>query len=172
VAQVKGNTKELLGWLEYNSSVAKPIDECHTYDSNTHGRYEERFCQVYNDLYQIDTSWKNIKRFIKVTSTTTSYGKVVTQTHYYISNLETNAKSFLHIIRSHWKIENSLHYVKDVSFEEDSSRSRTEQIPLVQTIIRTLAINFINLNGFSNIKQSRKLFAWNPYKLFSLQSFL
>lgn len=172
MAQVKGNTKDLLRWLTYNSSVSKPIDECNTYDPNTHGRYEERICQVYDDLYQIDIGWKNVKRFIKVTSNTISYGKVTTQTHYYISSLEADAKTFLHIIRSHWKIENALHYVKDVSFEEDSSRFRTEQIPLVQTILRSLAINFINLNGFSNIKQSRKLFAWNPYKLFSLQSFL
>lgn len=171
MAQVKGNTKELLRWLEYNSSVSKPIDEFTTYDPNTHGRYEERVCQVYDDLYQVDISWKNVKRFIKVISTTLSYGKVVTQTHYYISSLETNAKTFLHIIRSHWKIENSLHYVKDVSFGEDGCRTRTNQIPLMQTIMRTLAINFINLNGFSNIKQSRKLFAWNPEKLFSLQSF-
>lgn len=156
---MKGNTKNLLRWLAYNSSVSKPIDEYNTYDPNTHGRYEERICQVYDDLYQIDIGWKNVKRFIKVTSTTISYGKVTTQTHYYISSLEADAKTFLHIIRSHWKIENALHYVKDVSFEEDSSRFRTEQIPLIQTILRSLAINFINLNGFSNIKQSRKLFA-------------
>jgi predicted transposase YbfD/YdcC len=107
-----------------------------------------------------------------VTSTTLSYGKQTKETHRYISSLDVDAKTFLHIIRSHWKIENSLHYVKDVSFEEDSCRTRTGQIPFVQTMIRNLAINFINLNKFSNIKQARKLFAWSPHRLFSLQSFL
>ena len=113
-----------------------------------------------------------MKSFIKVTSTVLSYGNHAIETRYYISSLELDAQTFLHIIRSHWKIENSLHYVKDISFEEDLCRTRTGQIPFVQTMIRSLAINFINLNNFTNIKQARKIFAWNPYKLFSLRSFL
>jgi hypothetical protein len=40
----------------------------------------------------------------------------------------------------------------------------------MQTMMRSLAINFINLNKFSNIKQARKIFAWNTGKLFSLDS--
>ena len=172
MAQVKKNTKNLLKWVNYNSSISEPIDEYTTYDHNTHGRYEERVCQVYDDLYQIEDNWKSVKRIIKVTSTTLSYGKCTTEIHRYISSLEVDAKTFLHIIRSHWKIENSLHYVKDVSFEEDVYRTRTSQIPFVQTMMRSLAINVVNLNNFQNIKQARKIFAWNPHKLFSLRSFL
>ena len=52
----------------------------------------------------------------------------------------TIRNTFLHIIRSHWKIENSLHCVKDVSFEEDACRTRTAQIPFVQTMIRNLLL--------------------------------
>ena len=172
MAQVKGNTKELLKWVDYNSSISEPIDEHITYDHNTHGRYEERVCQVYDDLYQIENNWKNVKRIIKITSKTLSYGKYTKETHHYISSLDVDAKTFLHIIRNHWKIENSLHYVKDVSFEEDTCRTRTGQIPFVQTILRNLAINFINLNKFTNIKQARKLFAWSSHRLFNLHSFL
>jgi len=43
---VKRNSKELLKWIDYNSSQSKPIDETVTYDHNTHGRYEERVCQI------------------------------------------------------------------------------------------------------------------------------
>ncbi len=173
MAQVKANSKELLKWIDFNATVNKePLDEFISYDHNTHGRYEERICQVYDDLYQIADDWKNVKRIIKITATTISYGKVSTETHRYISSLTVDAKTFLHIIRSHWKIENSLHYVKDVSFEEDACRTRTDQIPFVQTMMRSLAINFINLNGFSNIKKSRKLFGWSPHRLFSLKSYL
>lgn len=172
MAQVKNNTKELLRWIEYNSSLSEPIDEYISYDHNTHGRYEERICQVYDDLYEIKLSWHSVKRIIKVTSTTLSYGKCTKEVHTYVSSLEVDAKTFLHIIRSHWKIENSLHYVKDVSFEEDACRTRTGQIPFIQTMIRSLAINFINLNKFSNIKQARKLFAWSPHRLFTLDSLL
>ena len=162
----------MLKWLEYNSSISKPIDETITYDNNTHGRYEERICRVYDDLYQIEDHWKSVRRIIKVTSATLSHGKYTTETHCYISSLKVDAKTFLHIIRSHWRIENSLHYVKDVSFEEDMCRTRTGQIPFMQTMMRSLAINFINLNKFPNIKHARKLFAWSPYKLFSLRSYL
>jgi len=88
--------------------------------------------------------------------------------HYYISSLEADAKTFLHIVRNHWGIENSLHYVKDVSFNEDHSRMRTGQIPFVSTLLRSLAINFMNHHHFKNIKQMRKRFAWEPELLFSL----
>ena len=169
---MKGNSKELQKWVDYNSSISKPIDETISYDHNIHGRYEERVCRVYDDLYQIEDQWKSVKRIIKVTSTTLSHGKCTTETHSYISSLEIDAKTFLDIIRSHWKIENSLHYVKDVSFEEDMCRTRTGQIPFMQTMMRSLAINFINLNKFPNIKHARKLFAWSPHKLFSMKSYL
>jgi predicted transposase YbfD/YdcC len=172
VAQVKANQKELLKWVEFNTSIddAKPIDSFISYEHNTHGRHEERICEIYDDLYQIKDNWKSVKRVIKITSTTLSYGKCSIENHYYISSLKVDAKTFAHIIRSHWKIENSLHYVKDVSFDEDSSRIRTDQAPLVSTMIRSLAINIMNINKILNIKKARKLFGWSPHRLFNLSS--
>ena len=172
VAQVKANQKELLKWVEFNTSIndAKPIDTHINYDHNTHGRYEERICEIYDDLYQIKNSWTTVKRIIKITSTTLSYGKRSVEKHYYISSLDVTAKTFAHIIRSHWKIENSLHYVKDVSFDEDSSRIRSKQAPLISTMLRGLAINIMNINKIPNIKKARKLFGWSPHRLFNLTS--
>jgi len=109
-------------------------------------------------------------KLIKITSTTISYGKCSTEQHYYISSLNVDAKTFAHIIRSHWKIENSLHYVKDVSFDEDSSRIRTEQAPLISTMLRSIAINIMNINKISNIKKARKVFGWSHHRLFNLSS--
>ena len=57
VAQVKGNQAELLKWLEFNSSPSDAIDRHSTYDHNTHGRYEYRQIEIYDDLYQIDKEW-------------------------------------------------------------------------------------------------------------------
>jgi len=172
VAQVKANQKELLKWVEFNTSIddAKPIDSFISYEHNTHGRHEERVCEIYDDLYQIKDNWKSVKRVIKITSTTLSYGKHSMEKHYYISSLNVDAKTFAHIIRSHWKIENSLHYVKDVSFDEDSSRIRTDQAPLISTMIRSLAINIMNINNILNIKKARKLFGWSSHRLFNLSS--
>ena len=81
-----------------------------------------------------------------------------------------DAKTFLHVIRSHWKIENSLHYIKDVSFDEDSSRIRTKQAPLISTMLKSIAINIMNINKIPNLKKARKEFAWSHHKLFNLKS--
>ena len=116
----------------------------------------------------IHEEWTMVKRILKVTATVVKQGKESKEARYYISNLEVDAKSFLHIIRSHWAIENSLHYVKDVAFLEDFNRMRTSQIPAVTSLLRSLAINLLNLNGFTNKTQARKMFAWNISDIFSL----
>lgn len=170
VAQVKANQAELLKWIEFNSSISKPIDEHSTYDHNMHGRHEERQIEIYDDLYQIDKEWSMVKRFAKVTATVSKLGKLTNETRWYISNLQEDAQTFLHIIRSHWRIENSLHYVKDVAYQEDFSRLRTGQIPRVVSLMRSLAINLQNINKIDNKTQSRKLFAWGFKDVFSLKS--
>lgn len=171
VAQVKNNQKELLKWIKFNTKVSKPIDTYSTYDNNTHGRYEERVCQIYDDLYLIQDDWFMVKRIIKVYAIVVKSGKVTKEIRYYISNLEVDAKCFLHIVRSHWEIENSLHYVKDVAFLEDFNRMRTNQIPRVVSLLRSMAINLLNINNFTNKTQSRKILAWGGIDLFSLKSF-
>jgi hypothetical protein len=124
--------------------------------------------EIYDDLYMLQKEWGMVNRILKVTATVIKGKKVSTETRYYISDLEVDAKTFLHIVRSHWAIENSLHYVKDVAFLEDFNRMRTSQIPTVTSLLRSLAINLLNLNGFSNKTQARKMFAWNIRDIFSL----
>lgn len=167
---MKGNQAELLKWLAFNSTQSSPIDTHTTYDHNTHGRYEDRQIEIYDDLYQIDKEWSMVKIFAKVTATITKFGKVTKETRWYISNLTETAASFLHIIRSHWKIENSLHYVKDVAYQEDFDRTRTDQIPYVKTTMRNYAINLQSINQITNKTQSRKLMAWGITDVFSLKS--
>ncbi len=156
-------------WSEFNSSVSEAIDIYTTYDNNNHGRYEERRVEIFDDLYQIEKEWTMVNRIIKVTAKVISYGKVTYETRYYISDLKENGETFSHIIRSHWKIENSLHYVKDVAFLEDFSRMRTSQIPIVTSLLRSLAINILNFNKIDNKTQSRKFLAWGVIDLFSLK---
>ena len=156
VAQVKSNQKELLKWVEFNSSISKSIDSFSTYDHNAHGRYEDRHIEIYDDLYQIDKEWSMVKRFAKVTAIITKFGKVTTETRWYISNLTENAETFLHIIRSHWRIENSLHYVKDIAYQEDFDRTRTDQIPYIKTTLRNYAINLQSVKFHHIVPVSQK----------------
>ena len=150
-------------------TISKSIDSYSTYDTNDHGRYEERSIEIFDDLHMIARDWTMVRRLIKVTAKVVRYGNVSEEIRYYISNLTVTAKEFLHIIRSHWVIENSLHYVKDVAFLEDFNRMRTEQIPVVTSLLRSMAINLLNFNKITNLTQSRKLFAWGIIDLFSLK---
>ncbi len=173
VAQVKKNQKILLEQIKFNTSIKEviPIDSHISHDCNDHGRYETRIVEVYDDLYLIENNWEMVKSIVTVTSEVVIGDKITNETRYYISNLTQSAKSFSHIIRSHWKIENSLHYVKDVAFLEDFSRMRTEQIPSVASLLRSVAINILNINKFKNITQARKLLAWGNENIFNLKCF-
>ncbi len=66
-----------------------------------------------------------------MTATITKFGKVTNEIRWYISNLTEDAETFLYIIRSHWRIENSLHYVKDVAYQEDFLLNSNLNIPFL-----------------------------------------
>lgn len=150
-------------------TISYPIDTYSTYDTNDHGRYESRTIEVFDDLHMVAKEWTMVRRLLKVTAKVVKYGHVSYETRYYISNLTVDAKQFLHIIRSHWRIENSLHYVKDVAFGEDLNRMRTSQTPFVSSLVKSIAINLLNLNNFPNKTLARKLFAWGAVDVLSLR---
>lgn len=73
----------------------------------------------------------------------------------------------LQIIRSHWSIENSLHYVLDVAFKDDESRIRKGNAPMNMGIIKHAALNLLRKNQRKreSIKQLRKVAGWNHERL-------
>ncbi len=72
-------------------------------------------------------------------------GQVSVETRYYISSLESDAQWFLQAIRSHWGIENRVHWVLDVSFREDESRVRTGNAPENLAIVRHMALTGVGI---------------------------
>jgi hypothetical protein len=64
--------------------------------------------------------------------------------------------------RNHWGIENRLHYVRDVTFEEDSSRIRTGNAPRVMASLRNLVISILRLAGINSIPKALRQFAAKP----------
>jgi predicted transposase YbfD/YdcC len=81
------------------------------------------------------------------------------ETAYFISSLscKETAKTFHYGIRGHWLIENSLHYVKDVTFNEDGSKTRTGNAPQNISVIRNFGINMLRRSGYNNIKQAIRM---------------
>jgi predicted transposase YbfD/YdcC len=70
-------------------------------------------------------------------------GVTTVEHRYYIVSIEQNAETFAHAVRSHWGIENKLHWVLDVTFKEDASRVRKDNGAENLSVIRHMAINIM-----------------------------
>lgn len=125
----------------------KLLDEAVYFEEATkgHGRIELRKCWVTEDLRCLAglPEWPNIKSIVCIESERHIKTKTTTERRYYLSSLEANAAKTLKIIRSHWAIENSLHWVLDVTFSEDGCRARTKNAPENMSILRRMVANVL-----------------------------
>ena len=118
------------------------------------GREEIRNYLMLTDVAErIDPlqKWEKLTSIGMVESVRVVNGKTSVETRYFISSLWNDAKKLAEAIRSHWSIENSLHWVLDVAFQEDNSRIRKDNAPANFAVLRHIAINIIGQN------KSRKL---------------
>lgn len=108
-----------------------------------HGRIEERKCYVSNDVEFIQNlkDWENLKSIIMVENYRETDDDETRVKRYYISDLELSAEEFLKIIREHWEIENSLHWVLDVHFREDLSLSKKDNAIINFSTVRKFCYN-------------------------------
>lgn len=167
-SESKITKKKLLEQIAFNTSVSTPIDSDVT--SDIHGnRIEKRTVFVYDDVYEI-TAWPGVRSVIVVHREIRIKGtnKFSTEKAYFISSLHKDASFFQRAIRGHWAIENSLHYVKDVTFGEDNSTIRTKNAPVNFSIVRTIAMTLFRRNGYSNIKQAIRSVAFDVKKLYGM----
>lgn len=98
--------------------------------------------------------WPDVGQVCQLTRTTTSKGKVSTEVQYAITSAPrsaANAERLLEWWRGHWKIENGLHWVRDVTFGEDASRIRTGEAPQNLSAVRNAAIGLLRRLGATNI---------------------
>lgn len=131
VLPVKDNQRGLLEEIElmFNDAHKKDFKGVDADDFETveksHGRIEVRKYTVI-DASELPATkeWKGFKTAGKVTRDRTYKGKASTETQYYISSCEIDAKQFAKVVRGHWGIENSLHLVLDITFREDQLRYR------------------------------------------------
>lgn len=112
-----------------------------------HGRIETRRCFVTEDVDWLagGAAWAGLKSIVMVESIREVIGKSATcERRYVISSLAANAKENLRCVRGHWRIENSLHWVLDVAFREDSCQIKVENGAANMAILRHIALNLLN----------------------------
>jgi predicted transposase YbfD/YdcC len=175
ILAVKDNHKNLHEQIKSAFETTSIADVSNTLEKG-HGRIEERTCKVITDLRFVEEScnWTNLNAIICITSQRTMGGKTSTDTRYFIGNQEKKASWFLEAIRSHWGIENSLHWVLDVVFKEDYCRKRKENAAENFNIIRKMALNFIRTNKKNpklSIRRARLSAGWDNQYLDSLLKF-
>ena len=107
--------------------------------------------------------WKGLKGIICVYSERKVGEKISKENRYFITSLSISAKKIGNIIRKHWSIENSLHWVLDMSFGEDQSRIRKGNGPENMAILRHCSFNMIRAykNKRQSIKGLRKQAGWD-----------
>lgn len=135
-----------------------------------HGRIETRECFVVTDinwLNQLHPKWTTIKSIIMIRATREINNKITVENRYFISSLTLSPERILKAIRSHWAIENSLHWVLDMSFNEDYSRIRKGNAPHIMAILRHVVVNLLQKEkkDRQSVKGLRKKCGWDDFTL-------
>jgi predicted transposase YbfD/YdcC len=133
--------------------------------SKGHGRDEARRCWATSDLDRLEgkEEWEGLKSVVMVEAERFIGDKLSVETRYYLSSLENDAEVLSGAVRSHWGAENSLHWVLDVTFDEDRSRIRKENAPENFGLLRRLALCLLKKETTSkrSIKGERLRASWD-----------
>ena len=136
-----------------------------------HGRIETRNYTVIHDVEWLQAihQWPGLKAVVVVESRREINGKITDETRFYITSLAMLAPAVGPMIRAHWAIENSLHWVMDMVFRDDECRVRTDHAPANFATCRHIAYNLTRkAPGKDSIRLRRKTAGWDDEYLASL----
>jgi predicted transposase YbfD/YdcC len=139
-------------------------DSVHTTTDGGHGRIEIRTSAVSTDVTWLQElhRWPGLAAIGKVTRIREVDGKATTETAYYLLSTPLSAERFHDVVRYHWGIENSLHWVLDVTMNEDQSRNRKDHSPENLALLRRLALNIAKLEpSKGSMKGKLKQAGWD-----------
>jgi predicted transposase YbfD/YdcC len=171
VLTVKGNQKRTLQavqtWFEEHAfavpTALKPVLDA--FDER-HGRLTRRrvFVQAAPTELNVLKDWPGVKSILAVESIRMikPHGVVTAEKRFFLSSVPADDERQIMAIRQHWSIENSLHWVLDVTFQEDTSRVRDQHARLNLALLRKIAINLIHQSTTTgSVRGRRKQAAWD-----------
>jgi predicted transposase YbfD/YdcC len=154
----------------FETAPASEVEQFKTIGKD-HGRFEVRMHTVSHtvDWYASERSYPGAPRFPQLTtigmveSCIERGDKIETERRSYISSRALSAADFAEAVRGHWGIENNLHWILDVTFNEDQSRLRTGHGAKNMAVVRHFALNLVRqVADKRSIKRRRKCAAWDP----------
>jgi predicted transposase YbfD/YdcC len=177
VLALKGNQGSLREDVEVFAAEQKAtnfadttISQDTTIDGD-HGRIETRTTTVIHDVTWLRErhGWPGLNAVVMVESSREIGGKIEQETRFYITSLGMLAHLLGPVVRSHWAVENSLHWVMDMVFRDDECRVRTAHAPANFATIKHMAQNLLrNAPGKSSLRSRRKAAGWDDNFLASL----
>jgi predicted transposase YbfD/YdcC len=136
-----------------------------------HGRVETRKYTVLHDISWLKErhNWPGLSSIVMVESTRETGTKIETETRFYIASLQNTADQIATAVRTHWAIENSLHWVMDMVFRDDDCRVREGNAAANFVTLKHMAHNLARRGpGNMSIRARRKAAAWDDEYLLSL----
>jgi len=136
-----------------------------------HGRIETRAVTVIHDVAWLQKrhQWPGLKGVVMVDSRRELGGKIEHETRFYITSLSVPASQMGPLVRDHWAVENSLHWVMDMVFRDDECRLRTNHAPANFATLKHIALNLIRrAKSKDSIRLRRKVASWDDDFLESL----
>ena len=168
--RLKANQPELHAGvaLLFEHPVSEPVV---VRQRNRHGdRLEVRELALTSDLNEW-ADWPGLEQVGRLTCLRRRKGETSVETSYLITSLspeQATPAQLLSLARGHWSIENKLHWVRDVTFDEDRCQIRTGAAPQVMAALRNLVIGLLRLRGVRNIAAALRTHAWHAQRAIAL----
>ena len=146
------------------------VSRARTVDGD-HGRIETRTITVIHDVAWLRQrhDWSGLNAVVVIDSVRETAGKVERERRFYITSLSLKARLLAPVVRAHWAIENSLHWVMDMVFRDDECRVRTDHAPANFCTLKHMAQNLFRLApGKTSLRQKRMAAGWDDGFLGSL----
>lgn len=167
LVQLKANQPSLLSAAQAYAAEQTENSQHQEHDQGKRNRDERRHTTVWHmdPASHLKSDWKQITCLIRMERKTSYFDTRLKkwcergEIAWYVCTKPLTASEAAKAIRAHWLVENSLHYVRDVTFGEDASKIRKQPHNFAQ--LRTWALNLLRSAGFTNLKEARQMMAWS-----------